>query len=297
MIDASNRSFNVAKQQIIHGLEKLTRFSNDMETKFPAYGFKQFTEKLGNLINIIQSTSGRCYSADQIDEVEKFSLHLSSNRNFISSYFSHQGFLPKLQEFWKLRQAIISTGKTGEIILWNLHTESSSRNDFSAVGDSIKRASRVSKITDNITNAILDERPKSILSIASILLVLIIRVEAHEYEIGNMLASAKKHINPFNYDTQEILSVKSKVQKGSGWRTDTRAIRDAVSHAKFTIDKRDGRYVIHFKNTEGGYNFEKIFTETDIMLFYQDYTRLIVIQTLLLNSALISDFLTKEFKK
>jgi hypothetical protein len=199
--------------------------------------------------------------------------------------------------FFNLGQAIVSTGKTGEIILWNLHTESSSRNDFSAVGDSIKRASRVTKITDNITNAILDERPKSILSIASILLVLIIRVEAHEYEIGNMLANAKKHINPFNYDTQEILSVNSKVQKGSGWRTDTREIRDAVSHAKFTINKRDGRYVIHFKNTEGGYNFEKTFTETDAMLFYQDYARLIAIQTLLLNSVLISDFLTKEFKK
>ena len=33
MIDASNHSFNLAKQQIMHGLEKLARFS-------AAYGYE-----------------------------------------------------------------------------------------------------------------------------------------------------------------------------------------------------------------------------------------------------------------
>jgi hypothetical protein len=46
-----------------------------MDRKFPAYGFEPFTQKLGNLENIMQSASSPCFSIDEIDEIEKFSLH------------------------------------------------------------------------------------------------------------------------------------------------------------------------------------------------------------------------------
>jgi hypothetical protein len=86
-------------------------------------------------------------------------------------------------------------------------------------------------------------------------------------------------------------------QKGSEWRSDTRAIRDAVSHAHFTInDTGSGYYEIRFKNFEHGYRFDKTFTQKELLYFYQDYDRLIAIQTLLLDSALIQDFLLREFK-
>ena len=77
----------------------------------------------------------------------------------------------------------------------------------------------------------------------------------------------------------------------------TRAIRDAVSHAHFTInDTGNGYYEIHFKNFEQGYRFDRTFTQKELLYFYQDYDRLIAIQTLLLDSALIQDFLLREFK-
>jgi hypothetical protein len=142
----------------------------------------------------------------------------------------------------------------------------------------------------------LNQGSVNILSITSILLALIIRVESHEYEIQNMIAKAKKYVN-LNYDIEEMLSVNSRIGKGNGWRSDTRAIRDAVSHAHFVINKRGNGYLIHFKNSEDGYNFDKTYTEKDMLLFYQDYDRAIAIQTLLLNSALITDFLIREFKK
>jgi hypothetical protein len=295
MINASNPNFTLAKQQMLHGLEKFVRFSNDMDRKFPGYGFKPFIQKLGNLKSIMQSASGPCFSIDQIHEIEKFSLHLSSSQNFINSYFSHKGFLPRLQEFWNLRQAIVNTGKTEEIVLWRLDKKGTSQNNFSAIGDSIKRAFQVTNTTNSIIDAILNQGTINILSITSILLALIIRVEAHEYEIQNMIAKAEKYMN-LNYDIQEMLSVNSKIRKGNGWRSDTRAIRDAVSHAHFIINKKDKGYMIHFKNTEEGYNFDKTFTEKDMLFFYQDYDRSIAIQTLLLNSALITDFLIREFK-
>ena len=295
MINASNPTFNLAKQQMLHGLEKFGTFSNDMARKFPGYNFEPFIQKLGDLKSIMQNASGPCFSADQIQEIEKFSLHLSSSQKFINSYFSHKGFLQRLQEFWNLRQAIVNTGKTEEIVLWRLDKKRTSQNNLSAVGDSIKRAFQVTNTTNSIIDAIFNQVTINILSITSILLALIIRVEAHEYEIQNMIVEAEKYTN-LNYDIQEMLSVNSKIRKGNGWKSDTRAIRDAVSHAHFVINKRDKRYVIHFKNTEDGYNFDKTFTEKDMLLFYQDYDRSIAIQTLLLNSALITDFLIREFK-
>lgn len=46
MINASNSNFSLAKQQMLHGLEKFASFSNDMDRKFPVYGFEPFNQKL-----------------------------------------------------------------------------------------------------------------------------------------------------------------------------------------------------------------------------------------------------------
>jgi len=203
--------------------------------------------------------------------------------------------LRRLQEFWRLREAIIKTGKTEEIILWRLKEKETPQNNLSAIGDSTKRAFQVRNTTNYIIEAILKQGIANILSITSILLALIIRVEAHEYELQNMILKAESYTN-VNYDIQEILSVNSKIKKGNDWKSDTRAIRDAISHGHFTISKLGKGYKIHFKNTEQGYNFEKVFTEKELSLFYQDYERSIAIQTVLLNTTLITDFLIREFK-
>jgi hypothetical protein len=135
---------------------KVARFSNDLDKKFPGYGFQPFIQKLRNLENIMQNASGPCFSVDQIQEIKKFSLHLSSSHNFINSYFSHQGFLHRLQEFWNLREAIVNTGKTEEIILWRLNEKDILQNNLSAIRDSIKRAFQVTNTTNPIIEAILN---------------------------------------------------------------------------------------------------------------------------------------------
>jgi hypothetical protein len=266
-----------------------------MDIKYPHYGFKQFTKVFENLRNIIESASGPCFTSDQMDGIEKFAHHICCYQDYVNSYFKHP-MLPKLQEFWKFRQAIISSGKVMNIILWRIDKVGNSQNALNELKRSIERDSRVLTITENIVNSIPPERPVSILSISGILLALIIRVETHEYEIENMIKHAKKYVNPFSYDIREMLTINSKVLKGKEWKTDTRAIRDAVSHANFTINSHDGVSEVHFNNTEKGYSFKKIFTAEQVMFFYQDYYRLMVIQTLLLNSALLTDLLIRKFK-
>jgi hypothetical protein len=252
--------------------------------------------KNSNLENIIQNASRPCLSSNQIDEFESFARHLSSNHFFINNYFTRQSFLSKLHQFWNLRQTIISTpGKTEEIILWRLGKKDTFQNKADAFKASIERTHQVKSMADYIVNSISTDSI-SILSIISMLLTLLIRVEAHEYEIEHMIAMAKNYVN-LNYNIQEMCSVDLKVQKGNEWRSDTRAIRDAISHAHFTIEYSDKGFKIHFQNSEQGYNFDKSFTEKELLLFYQYYDRLIAVQTLLLNSALTSDFLRRQFKK
>ena len=296
MVDSSNPNFDIAKQQVIHGLEKLAKFSSDMDKKYPTCGFAPFVQRLRQLEGVIQITYGPCLSSNQIHEIESFAQHLSSNRVFIDSYFTHHGFLSKLQQFWRLRQSIVNmSGKVEEIILWRLAKKDTFQNTLYALRVSLERTRKAQRVTNQIVDAVIGQT-KNLLSMTSILLAIVIRVEAHEYEIQNMIAIGKNYVD-LNYDIQEMCSVESKVQKGSEWRSDTRAIRDAVSHAHFTInDTGNGYYEIHFKNFEQGYRFDKTFTQKELLYFYQDYDRLIAIQTLLLDSALIQDFLLKEFK-
>src|SRR5215208_1316856 len=257
----------------MYGLEKLARFSAALDMKYPAFGFNPFAKRLRNLGDILWESPGPCLSSQEINEVEKFAHHLSLSQDFIKSYFIDRGFLFRLEKFWKLRQDILNIeNKTEDIILWRLDGKATSQNTMDEIGQSIRRAGEVKKITEPIVEAVLNQRPKNILAITGFLLALIIRVEAHEYEIKNMIRTAKKYTK-INYDIEELLSVHSKVQKGDGWRSDARAIRDAVSHAHFTINNLSAGVTIHFKNTEEGYNFDRILSEKDILLFYQDYDR------------------------
>ena len=69
MIYASNPSFNLTKQQIIYGLEKLTKVSNDMDIKYPAYGFKPLSKNLKIFKMSYEAASGPCFSSDPIQYV------------------------------------------------------------------------------------------------------------------------------------------------------------------------------------------------------------------------------------
>jgi hypothetical protein len=71
---------------MLHGLEKFVRFSNDMDRKFPGYGFKPFIQKLGNLKSIMQSASGPCFSIDQIHLVKILSIVILVIKAFCPGY-------------------------------------------------------------------------------------------------------------------------------------------------------------------------------------------------------------------
>jgi hypothetical protein len=176
MVDSSNPNFDFAKQQVIHGLEKLAKFSSNMDKKYPTRGFAPFVQKLSDLESLIETTSGPCLSCNQINEIESFAQHLSSNQCFIDNYFTHHGFLPKLHQFWNLRQSIVNTnGKVEEIILWQLSKKRTFQDRLNALNLSLERTHQVQSVTNQIVDAVL-RQTKNILSMISILLAIVIDI-------------------------------------------------------------------------------------------------------------------------
>ena len=135
-----------------------------------------------------------------------------------------------------------------------------------------------------------------ILDIPAILLTLMIRSEAHEYRMKQIIERAK-FIN-IDFDSAEVLSVQNKVSKGKQDKPDRRAIRDATAHARFKIES-DGKddYIIKYNNTEDGYSFIKDFSRRDLLYFYQDYDRMTILQTRLFTIRLLISFLRLFFVK
>lgn len=84
----------------------------------------------------------------------------------------------------------------------------------------------VRKRTQSINNNLL------LLDISTVLLTIIIRSEAHEYTLGNILRRLQA-ITRENTDVAELLSVECKVPKAESFKPDTRAIRDATAHVRF----------------------------------------------------------------
>jgi hypothetical protein len=46
MIDASNPNFNLAKQCVIHGINKQKKFASDMDIMYATCGFRPYVQKL-----------------------------------------------------------------------------------------------------------------------------------------------------------------------------------------------------------------------------------------------------------
>jgi len=124
-------------------------------------------------------------------------------------------------------------------------------------------------------------------------LTLTIRKETHEYELNNVLRTMTKSTN-MKVDVEDLLSVETKVQKGTIWKTDVNAIRDAISHAKFKINSTN--YQITFDNHEKGYNFTLTKTVEELLFFYEDYDKMLKLQSRLLSITLLIALLKADFR-
>jgi len=132
------------------------------------------------------------------------------------------------------------------------------------------------------------------ITVYALFYVHILRTEIIEY---NFLKQFREMLTDFElsqkYDAEEIFSANNKIRKGRGWKTDARAIRDALSHNKYELFFTDDDWKIHFKNNEEGYNYDKVFKKEDFFRFQSD-TDILYRSTLMLVLDLISRTIIKQ---
>lgn len=164
-----------------------------------------------------------------------------------------------------------------------------------AVEKSLDFAIELGKANTNINNTlgILEKNPERGSTLHAILTSITTRVERHEYALKEIISSAMQYVT-LNYDVEEICSVEGKVPRGDFWETDTKAIRDASSHAKYTISSNGEE--IEFNNDEDGYSFNRKFTRKEFLQFYRRYENLANLQALLLRTAFLRSILVRYFQ-
>lgn len=141
-------------------------------------------------------------------------------------------------------------------------------------------------------------------SLNSLLLAHVIKTNAAEHPILRRLERAvAKHEKLKKYDSAIMCSIRFKVSKYEPklkeyvWKSDVKAICDAIVHAHFSVTNNGFEDVVEFSNNERGYHFKENFTLTEFHRFFDLHTSLYRSQLLLLYIFELLPLLTQLVKK
>lgn len=210
----------------------------------------------------------------------------------IDHYFSHGSIYDRLAKTWKYLLSV-QDNDVPQVITGRSSASSSPPSlNLDRLQAATKNSSLMFKTViernQSINNILL------LLDISTVLLIIIIRSQAHEYTLGNILRRIQT-ITKDQIDIADLLSVESKVPKAGSDKPDTRAIRDATAHARSVITNDSNDFTVHFNNTEDGYIFQKTYSRKELLNFYEDYDRVTNIVSRLLNVRLLYSFLNLHF--
>jgi succinate dehydrogenase flavin-adding protein (antitoxin of CptAB toxin-antitoxin module) len=292
----NNSAIPITSNYVISSFDSLSLYARIM-SQYPYITQDQrrrlliSADNLENIRTKWQRGSGKCISQVDIDILQKFGDLITSHS--IDHYFSHNSIYERLEKTWRYLLKI-QDNDVPEVITGRSSTPSSPQplnldKLQAAKENSNLMFEAVRKRTQSINNNLL------LLDISTVLLTIIIRSEAHEYTLGNILRRLQA-ITRENIDVAELLSVERKVPKAESFKPDTRAIRDATAHARFDIISASGDFAVHFKNTEDGYAFERTYSRKELLDFYEDYDRMTLIVSRLLYLRLLHSFLNLHFR-
>ncbi|MHA1690320.1 MAG: hypothetical protein ACTSU7_01655 [Candidatus Heimdallarchaeaceae archaeon] len=180
------------------------------------------------------------------------------------------GLENQLHDFWNLWfDAIEEWNKNPdqyeEYNWWSLDTEKVSQLENS------------DKMAEDLVDAIKDS-PRNLSHIHALLTSHVSRVESAEYVLVEIIKDTITTFSLSSYDPYQMCSVRDKVEKGNKWKTDVRAIRDAISHSKYKIVDNNQDCEIIFSNNEQGYNFNWNFECSEFIRFFDKHTCLYKLQ-------------------
>lgn len=254
-----------AKHAAVHHLSLLASFAESMHDQLFDRVPLEWAITLRTIEAKVRKTSGPCLSYFEIRQVWDFAQQLIQ---------ANPDLTVKLSQFWKLYDDVLkilgSRRSFPGYAPQNVITQLRPRIEMAdTLAESI-----VSAVKNNVSN---------ILSPVALLLVHLVRTETIEYALRKQLEDAiQSHDLQGKYDAEFICSVQSKVRKGTEWRTDVRAIRDATAHGQFKIHSSENDWEVEFDNSEEGYNFHKRFSRKEFTKFFDLHTVLYKFQLHLL---------------
>lgn len=262
----NNFSFAEAKKAAIDRLSIIATFADNLDSITPNRGFLQWAIELRALQEKVNRSTGRCLTDNEIRVVYAFGKALVKCLPY---------FQPKLEALWELFHDIFRDLKIQRSV--------PIYEPLGNITRLIKRIERADKFAEQLVKEVITDT-SSIRSGTSLLTAHVKRVESIEYPIRRQLEDA---VDTFHlqgkYDVVEMCSVQFKVQRtvngATSWVTDSRAIRDAISHDHWEIIKDNNNdWSIQFDNTEKGYNFHKTFTRKEFQRFFDSFSMLFKLQ-------------------
>jgi hypothetical protein len=277
-------TFNEARTVAAKHLSTLASFMEDLNDRMPDKVPLDWAITLRTIENKVNQTSSPCLSEYDIRQIWDLAQQL---------IHANPDTTTQLSQFWNLYDDLFgilraNPNVSGYAPQWKIDE----------LRPKIENA-------DSLAERLVSEggnKPSFALSIA-LLLAHVIRTESIEYPIWIQLTDIIQKYKLQNYDAALICSVKYKVAKYNKrikqdeWRSDVRAIRDAIAHAHFSISKVGNEDMIEFNNNEEGYRFQERFTITVFHRFFDSHTLLLKFQMLLLIIIELLPILTTHFLK
>lgn len=258
-------TFHEAKKAATERLSILAKFAESLYDRFHDQALFEWVITLRTIEARITKASGRCLSDSEIKQIWGFGQELIRGNPYLN---------PQLSQFWNLYHDIFKKLRS---------TESSPGYALGGVIAQLRsRIKRADTLAESIVSAARSQ-VFNVLSPAAFLLVHVVRTETVEYALRKQFKDAvKRHGLESKYDVKAMCSIESKVEKGAEWRTDVRAIRDAIAHGWFKICLLENDWAIEFDNDEEGYSFHKRFSRKEFTKFFDLHTLLYKIQLHLL---------------
>lgn len=172
-------------------------------------------------------------------------------------------------------------------------------NWWNVEADLRQRMEETDAMSAEVVTSVVND-PQNLLVAHALLNAHVARTESIEYVMKRILERA---IHTFglsdSYDTASLCSVTRKVPKGVDWRSDVRAIRDAVSHKRYRVTSDQNGWTVAFSNTEGGYHFLQTYSRSEFIHFFDHHTLLYKIQLEILIVmellTIFANYLCKDF--
>lgn len=284
----SELSFEEAKKLTITRIRRLADFIVPLQNARGVSGSSDIIElmKWEQALRMIEYKVYRSSSPFQCDreakEVFRFGLNLVTLIPSLQKQL--QGFWNLWHDAFKLWRQ--SPNQYQDFDWWNVEA------------DLFHRLEETDAMAEEVVTSVVKD-PKNLLVAHALLNAHVARTESIEYVINKILERAIQTFGLSDkYDTASLCSVKSKVPKGGDWRSDVRAIRDAVSHKRYNIISDQYDWTVTFSNTNGGYHFTQTYNRNEFIRFFDQHTLLYKIQLWILIVmellALFSTYLCKD---